>query len=151
MFEGAELNGNTVFELPKAGCDEVAVAAEVNGNMELDEALEDDPNTGALLLVVEDADAPNENTVEGDVELNAETNTGVLGLCQLEPKTLVVVPLLELIELASEDEAEELNPNDGTEPNGAATEVEEPNIELLEEKEGFVAKPNDEDDAIEPN
>lgn len=137
MFEGAELNANIVFELPKAGCDEVAAAAEVNGNMELDEALVDDPNTGALLPV--------------DVELNMEPNTGVLGLCQLEPKTFVVVALLELIELASDDEEVELNPNDGTEPNGAATEVEESNIELLEEKEGFAAKPNDEDDAIEAN
>lgn len=151
MFEGAELNANTGFELPKAGCDEVAVAAEVNGNMELDEALVDDPNTGALLVAAEDADAPNENTVEGDAELNTEPNTGVLGLCQLEPNRLVVVPLLELIELASNVEVAEPNPNDGIEPNGAATEVEEPNIELLEEKEGFAAKPNDEDDAVEPN
>lgn len=131
MLEGEEPKANTEFALPKAGWDEVA-AADEKGKMELDEPLVDDPNTGVLPLAAEEADAPNANTVEGDVELNVEPNNEeVLGVGQLAPNTLVVVPLLELIELASNEDVEELTPN-GAEPNGLTAEVEEPNRELLE-------------------
>lgn len=61
----------------------------------------------------------------------------------VEPNTGVVVPLFKLIELASDDEVEKINPNEGTEPNGFATEVEEPNIEQLVEDVGFAARSND--------
>lgn len=57
---------------------------------------------------------------------------------------MLVGPLLELIELASDEEVE-FNPNVGVEPK-----VEEPNKELPEEKAEVPANPNDVDDKVDP-
>lgn len=135
--------------LPNTGCDEVAAAAEVKENMELEEAPVDDPKiVGALLGAVIEADDPKENPDEED-GLNVEPNRGALGACQLEPKVPEAMPLLELRELASEEE--ELIPNVAPEPKGLASDTDDPNTELPEEIVVFPASPNDGDDADEAN
>ncbi|CAL5360084.1 unnamed protein product [Camellia sinensis] len=80
--------------LPNMGCaweEAVAVeAAEVNMKMESNEPLVgvDDPNTiGALLVAAtETEDAPKENPVDGDAELNVELNEGMCRKCQRAAK-----------------------------------------------------------------
>ena len=87
--------------LPNMGCaweEAVAVeAAEVNMKMESNEPLVgvDDPNTiGALLVAAtETEDAPKENPVDGDAELNVELNEGLVG-CQVELNKLEVASLV---------------------------------------------------------
>ena len=122
--------------LPNTGCDGVAAVAEVNENMEFEEAPVDDPKIlGALLGAVTEADDPKENTDDD------EPNIGVLGACQLEPNALEAMGLLELRELVSEEE--ELIPNVTPKPKGLATELPEEVV--------FPTSPKDEDDADEEN
>lgn len=92
-------------------------------------------------LVVEAAEAlgvPKENPDEGD-ELNVEPNGDLLG-CQLEaPNKVEFVPLLELIVLTAEEEADVPSPRVALELKIFVVELEG-NIELPEEKDIFVAE-----------
>lgn len=73
----------------------------------------DAPNTiGELLVELEAVDAPKENPIDGDTELNVEPNAEDLAGCQPVPNKLGAAPLLEPMELVSGKEAEELSPVD---------------------------------------
>ncbi|MBA0750308.1 hypothetical protein Gogos_001724 [Gossypium gossypioides] len=141
--EGVDPNTKPGLVLPNTGCDGVAAAAEVNENMELEEAPVDDPKiVGELLGALTEVDDPKENPDD-------DPNVGVLGACQLEPNAPAAMPLLELRELVSEDE--ELIPKLAPELKGLATDADDPKIELPEEKVAFPANPKDGDDADEEN
>lgn len=128
--------------------------------MEFDDALLDNPKTGALLLaeaveelpkenavVLDVEDPPKENPVDGDVELNVEPNMGDFAGGQLD--RLGVEPLLELTALASEEEAEPF-PIIAPEPNRLEAEVE-PKRELPLDKVVLPATAKDGEDVEEPN
>lgn len=122
---------------------------------------------GKLVEATEAVDVPKENP-DDDNELNVEPNGDLLG-CQLEvPNKVELVPLLELIELTAEVEAEVLSPKVvpeleifvvGLEGNVEfpgekavlVTELVEGNKELPEEKAVLPVNPNNWDDADEPN
>jgi hypothetical protein len=90
---------------------------------------------GGLVEVPEALDIPKAE----DDELNVETNGELLG-CQLEaPNKLELVPLLELIELTAEEEADVPSPNVVPELKIFVVELEGKN-ELPEEKDVFVAE-----------
>lgn len=141
---GVEPKVKALLELPKAGCDVVALAAEVNENIEAGDApVDDDPKTiGALLEAEDDDERPNENPPLG-VELKPVENDGVEEGCQL--KKLELVPALELTELLAE-ELEEASPKVAPEVNGLDAGAEEPNRELPDAKPVFPVKPNDVDE-----
>lgn len=134
------------MELPKAGCDVVAAAAEVNENIEgVDASVDDDPKIiGALLEAAEEDERPKENPPVG-VELKPVENDGVEEGCQL--KKLELVPALELTELLAE-ELDEASPKPVPEVNKLDAGAEEPNRELPEAKPVFPVKPNDVDDEL---
>lgn len=134
--------------LPNTGCDGVAVAAELKEKTVPDEALVGDANTmDAVLVALEAEDAPKENPVEEEAELNI----GDLGVCQLEPNTVDMELEAEPTGFASE-EVEEATPKEVAAPelNSLFTEVEELNKELPEEGATFAVNPKG-DDADELN
>ena len=100
---------------------------------------------------IEPVDAPNEKPDEDDEEVNGETEpNGVLLGCQLEcPNKLELVLLLELMELAAEEEAEVPSPKVGLELKILVAGLEA-NNELPDEKVAFTDDPNG-DDVDEPN
>lgn len=159
---------------------EVVAAAEVNENMGLDDApvddpnigvvieateAVDDPNMGELVEVIEPVDDPNMDELvveaaepvdtpkekpEEDDELNVEPNADLPG-CQVEsPNKLEVAPLLEMVVLAAEDEADVPSPKEVPELKTFVAELEG-NMELPEENAVFPFNPNDGDDADDPN
>lgn len=97
-----------------------------------------DAPKGELLEAVEMADAPKEKPVEDD-ELNVEPNGELLGCHVEEPNKPVLVPPLELLELAAEDEAEAPSPKVEPELKIFVAGLEEENNEPPEEKDEFVA------------
>lgn len=115
---------------------------------------------GELVEVTEGAEAPKENPDEDELKENPEEGAGdelkvapngdLLG-CQLEsPNTEVLVPLLELTGLASE-EAGVFCPEVVPALKMFEEGLEEGNNELLEEKSVFPLNPNNGADADEPN
>lgn len=111
------------------------------------------------LVEVTGAEAPKENPDEDELKENPEEGAGdelkvapngdLLG-CQLEsPNTEVLVLLLELTGLASEEEAGVLCPE--VVPALKMFEGLEGNNELPEEKAVFPLNPNNGADADEPN
>lgn len=102
------------------------------------------PATGAV-------DAAKDEPAEADLELNAEVNKEDLVGCQLELNKLEVVPPMALLELASEEEAEELTPKEVPELESPEAGVEAANRELPEEKAVFPANPNETDGTDELN
>lgn len=89
---------------------EVEVETEPNGKLGLDEAPVELKTMDAAFAGAADVeDAPKENPVDGDGEVNVEPKIEDFGLCQLEPKMLEGAPL-ELTELVAEEEAEEIPP-----------------------------------------
>ncbi|KAK5834852.1 hypothetical protein PVK06_010531 [Gossypium arboreum] len=96
--EGVDPNTKPGIVLPNTGCDGVAAAAEMNENMELEEAPVDEPKrVDAPLGALKEVDDPKENPDD-------ERNVGVLGACQVEPNAPPAMPLLELRDLVSEEE-----------------------------------------------
>lgn len=97
--------------MDKDGEDKAEAEAVLNEKMGLDEAPVDELKTmdAAFVGAVDVEDAPNENPVDGDGEVNVEPKIEDFGLCQLEPKMLEGA-VLELTELAAEEEAEEIPP-----------------------------------------
>ena len=145
--------------LPKACC--VDAAAEVNENWGVD-ALEVDKNI--VVELAEAVDVPRENPDEDkDDELNVEPNGDLLG-CQLDPKGVELVLVLELKEFTAELEAEVLSPKvvpelktfvAGLEGNNELPEekagLDEGEEKLLKEKVVFPVNPYDREDVDEPN
>lgn len=120
---------------------------ELNGNMEADEELIEEPKVKVALLLpaAEAEDPPNGNPIDGAVGFNAEPNAGGLFVCQLELNKLEV--LTEV--LGSDKETVELSPP-LLDPNSLAG-VEEPNRELPELKAAAPVIPNSGGEADKPN
>lgn len=138
----------TGLGLPKAGC---VFVAEVNENWGPDAPV-DDPNImGELVEATGGVDAPKANPEVDEVDELKEVPKGDLLGCQLEsPNRVELVPLLELPELASKEEAGVLCPV-VPELKIFVAGLEEGNDELPEEKAVFPVNPNNEDDVDEPN
>lgn len=106
LLEGAP---NTGWLVGRDCEDDTDAEAVVNEKKELDkEPLDELKSIGAAVFVApEDVeDAPIENPVDGD-DVELETKIEVVGLCQLEPKTLVAVFEMTVF---TADEVEELPP-----------------------------------------
>lgn len=124
---------------------ENGIEGDVVAETEAIDAVKGNPVEG----VAEAVDDEKGNPVEEDVELKEEPNIGDLAGCQLEPNKLEVVLLMALLELASEEEAEEPSPKGAAELKTLAAGAEAANRELPEAKAVFPVTPNDGVDADE--